>query len=278
MRDRSFGVEIECGYDGASPEEPECVCEYDEETGEYVDDGPHCEACCGCWYDEESNPGCEVAAELLHSNGFRAWTDDIHADGSGVEIPSPILHGYEGLNELRQVMKLLSDNGFYTGYDDGLHVHHDAPEFTEDESLVARLVELWEENLPLIDKFVAGHRRGGEYWACNSYSKMSEYRYTPDFLKWEEFKRTKSLENLSRDKFRSLNITPLSYQGTVEFRLHEGTLDFNQAYAWILFGQSLLETAKRRKTVVTCASAVDLLRLTRTSPKATRTLLTKAAA
>ena len=274
MRNRAFGVEIECGYDGDGNriEPPDCICEWDEDGDLIV--GDHCQRCCGCWEgsDEGSDEGVDFATELLYANGFSHWAEqNIHSDGSGVEIPSPILCGREGLNELRRVMALLRDNGFYTSEEDGLHVHHDAPEFVEDDSLVARLVELWEENLPVIDRFVADYRQGGNYWACNSYQREDSYAHS-----WARFKETKSLGDIRLDKFRSLNVTALDEHGTVEFRLHEGTLNFDEAAAWIHFGQEFLESAKRTRNVVTCANVIDLLRFTRTSPSTTRKLVTKA--
>jgi len=270
MRNRAFGVEIECGVDHyGDPPDHECE-EWDDELGEMVQvEVEHCVACCGCWQDDEDG-GPEFARKLLWENGYRDWADqNIHNDGSGVEIPSPILEGRRGLDELGEVMALLRRNGFYTTPEDGLHVHHDAPEFVENDTLIAHLVELWEENLPVIDRMVAPNRRGGDYWACNSYA-------TRHPSMWESFKQNKSLDNLSLDKFRSLNVTSLYEHGTVEFRLHEGTLDFNEAASWVMFGQEFLELAKRKREVVTCASVIDLLRVTRTSPKSTRRLVEKA--
>lgn len=272
MRDRAFGVEIECGYNGDGPAEgpPDCDCIYNSDTDEYESESGHCVSCCGCWGgDEENSLGCEEAARLLYDNGFHAWTENIHPDGSGVEIPSPILHGIAGLYELREVMGLLKRNGFYTSEQDGMHVHHDAPEFRENPELTARLVELWEENLPIIDRFVAPERRGGYHWACSSYAASED--------NWRKFKESKSLEDLHRDKFRSLNVIPLRWHGTIEFRLHEGTLDFNKAAAWIKFGQGLLDRAVRSKTIVTCASAYDVLKVAGVSRKTVRTLMEVAA-
>lgn len=271
MRDRAFGVEIECGAPEAAYEcTCECTCEEDQEFA--------CSYCdWGCDCDSREGSGCEYAYNLLRDNGFHDWLDDIHEDGSGVEIPSPILRGREGLIELRRVMELLSSHGFWTDHEDGLHVHHDAPEFVEDDELVVRLVELWEENLPVVDRFVSSDRRGGDHWACNSYQYAERYYQRADGP-WSKFKQSKRLDDLNVDKFRSLNVTALREHGTVEFRLHEGTLDFKQALAWIHFGQAFLDMAKRRKTIITCAAPLDLLKAARVSPSATRSLLTKAAA
>ncbi|MDE2098603.1 MAG: amidoligase family protein [Patescibacteria group bacterium] len=287
MRDRAFGVEIECGYE--REEYRDCDCECTCYTCDFCESGCQeslgpdeecncnceCEECSLCQYGCEENHGsygCEVATTLLANNGFDDWLDDIHEDGSGVEIPSPILRGTEGLRQLRAVMELLRTNGFSTGSGDGLHVHHDAPEFVDDDTLTARLIELWEENLPVIDRFVSPLRRGGTYLMCDSY--RSTYRAQ----QWASFKRSKSLGDLGLDKFRSLNVTPLRHYGTIEFRLHEGTLDFDQASAWIHFGQSMLEMAKRRRTIITCAEPLDLLRAARVSKRSTEQLLAKAGA
>jgi hypothetical protein len=301
MRNRTFGVEIECGYNG-SGNGSECTCECycdeyrccycmygcEESLGEDEDCSCecNCEQChfcangcdgeCDGAYRGSEGPGCEVAVNLLEHNGFGHWTADIHNDGSGVEIPSPVLSGHTGLRELRQVMELLNSNGFHTTRSDGMHVHHGAGEFAEDERLLATLIELWEENVEHIERMVDPYRRqghSGHSW-CGRRSTSTE--------SWPKFKETKNVAELPGGRYYSLNTSGLQYgRNTVEIRLHEGTLDFQKAYAWIHFGQSFLEWAKlmhKRNNIVTCASAGELLRLTRTSQKSKRTLLSVAAA
>lgn len=295
MRDRRFGVEIECGYDGRGIDERECTCEcwcederrYMRSQNEYrggtysqeqIDDF-ECDVCrggCeGCYENSSYYEGCEIACNLLYDNGFSHWTDDIHEDGSGVEIPSPILQGREGLRELQRVMELLSSNGFNCSTADGMHVHHDAPEWVEDESLVAHTIELWEENLPLIRRFVDPYRTTSSM--CASYTG-EDPRYGPDSYQqrmWEEFKQTKDVSKM-RDKFRALNIGHLSHTGSLEIRLHEGTLDFQKAAAWIRFGQGFLNFALKtykRGQVITCESRTELLRSARVSSTTRRRLM-----
>lgn len=304
MHNRAFGVEIECGYNGDGVESPcscECWCESEQDymrdrnaaiergkesgdrywqnmipfTDEQIENF-RCDYCrygcsgeCSDSYDDE-NEGCEYAYHLLSNHGFDEWTEEIHPDGSGVEIPSPILRGREGLRELQQVMELLSSNGFYVTQSDGMHVHHDAPEWVEDDSLVAHTLEMWEENLPLIHKFVAPNRATSSM--CRSYKNAS---YAWELEQWENFKQTKDI-SLLREKFRALNIGKLDYTGSLEIRLHEGTLDFQKAAAWIRFGQAFLnfslKTYKRGEIVV-CNSRTDLLNSTRVSSTTRRRLM-----
>jgi hypothetical protein len=266
VRDRTFGVEIECIVDGYDHSEPEHTCVWDEDINDYVpEDGEHCCACEGCTDGSDSYLACDFTSNLLRSNGFSSWCDYIHPDGSGVEIPSPVLQGVDGLNELREVMELLNRNGFYTTEKDGLHVHHGAEDFFGNEVLMARLVELWEENLPHIRGLVNRSRHHNDY--C-----ISRIEQSP--IEWAEFKRDKKLDSFNYSRFFSLAIR----SQTVEFRLHQGTLDFEKAAAWIQFGQEFLEMAKRKSSAYTCASVNGLLRMVGTSQATNRTLRVKAAA
>lgn len=301
MRDRAFGVEIECGYYGPGMDrEPSCSCQCWCEHGrdymsrseipysqEQIDDF-ECDVCRdGCEGCEDSyrSEGCEVAAELLSRNGFEHWLDDIHEDGSGVEIPSPILRGPQGLRELRSVMQLLSENGFQAGTADGMHVHHDAPEFT-DEGLLAHTVELWEDNFEHITRFVDPQRRGTT-WASGRKPETSSDGYLgPTRTKsYSTFKQTKKLENLPSWRTNALNIMPVtnSYRGynpNIEIRLHEGTLDFRKAAAWIHFGQAFLWAAMRsyqKREVRVCSDALEVLRMTNVRGNSRRVLMEVAA-
>lgn len=306
MRDRAFGVEIECGYYGPGVErERECYCEcwcsderyYMERQNSYSPNTYSAEdienfqctvcqgECEGCGADEyEDNEGCEVAAHLLKQNGFDEWLDDIHPDGSGVEIPSPILRGPQGLRELRNVMQLLSDNGFQAGRLDGLHVHHDAPEFT-DKGLLAHTVELWEDNFEHITRFVDPARRGTSWAAGRSGTDGDARYYNTGDKGYHKFKQTKSLEDLPSWRTCALNIMPIQkpYRGhdpNIEIRLHEGTLDFRKAAAWIHFGQAFLWAAKRsyhKREVRQCADALEVLRMANVRGNSRRVLMEVAA-
>lgn len=238
MRDRAFGVEIECYFPG----------------------GP------------------VRARDTLLAAGFRPWADQyIHQDGSGCEIPSPILRGQKGLNELQAVMALLRENGAYTSYEDGLHVHHDAPEFVEDDDLVTRLVTTWGANQEHISQFVAEYRRRN-HWACET-SAWREEHLENVLRNKESYRNDPHLSQTKAwgQKFHALNISALSEHGTIEFRQHEGTLEFAYARAWIMFGQSFLETVKGRKKFFTCSDSADLLKKVKACKSASDVLMTKVA-
>lgn len=220
---RTFGVEIECGHDNRS---------------------------------EAIN----IARDLLRKAGLHDWLDGIHWDGSGCEIPSPVLEGAYGFEVLEFVMNMLVENGFWTSASDGLHVHYGADDFAADPSLVAHAVELWEENDPLIRQFIERDRRS------SSWAKSRRVYHGED--KWAAFKRTKDVRCVTEGRYYAFNTTRITNPrpgraSTIELRLHEGTLDFHKAAAWIKFGMKFLDFAKHTYTrgeIVTCSSRSALLK------------------
>lgn len=281
LRDRAFGVEIEFGMDengGESHCDCWCYCE-DLEV-----DNEECDVCrYGCQgYSDEcgGHYGSDFSAveRVLGPAGYGEWLEDIHEDGSGIEISSPILRGKKGLFELYEVMRLLREAGAFVTDSDGLHIHHDAPEFVNDDELTWRLVDSWTQNQAVIDHFVARYRRSGAdydgdggsgrgYWACPPIGMDVVDRYKAQKL---------SPKNLFR---YALNVGALNEHGSVEFRQHQGTLDFNEAAAWLRFGQAFLDSVKRRTCPLpSLGQPEDLLRRIRVTGQARAILLEKAAA
>jgi hypothetical protein len=196
-----------------------------------------------------------AALELLRTNGFNRWTHHLHHDGSGIEIPSPILCGKDGLKELKEVVQLLRENGGRCTHADGLHVHHEATEF-RDRQLLYRLLRSWKNNHPNIHKLVAARRYRGA---------AAHYCYPIQDRTIEDGGYT--------DKFTDINTNHLNYRGTIEIRLHEGTLDYDKIEAWVLYGQSFMESVLKRKRPIRCAESHELLLNRIRTPKAAKAKL-----
>lgn len=230
MKNRKFGVELEFSSDGMGRE--------------------------------------RVAQELgraFDSVGLRRWyfLDRIHHDGSELELATPILRGKEGFDKLKFVMDTLSNMGCYCNEEDGLHVHHDAPEFTQNIDLCIRLVKNWKSNSHLIYQFVSPDRTtdvygDGGHWACPNWSDHAI----------EEMERSRQIPHWDRN---DLNLCALSKYGSVEIRLHEGTLDFDEASSWIKFGQKFLDHTVKHSMYV-AEDATNLLKKVRVNPSAIKTL------
>jgi len=232
---RRFGVEIECGMPNG------------------LDDAA---AVFGFPSDEYGYP------EYENGDG---WT--LHDDGSGVELGTPILKGETGHEKIKWAMKRLKDNGaFVTDYD-GLHVHHDAPEFVENPSLCVPLVESWMNNQDAIREFVSPRRH--DRMACPGWNEMQ----WDALLKWIE-----GGEQLYLNR-SDLNLLSLREHGSIEIRLLEGTLDAEVVIAWIQFGQRLIhDVVQNAKPITKVTTGEDLLGKIKLTAEARTILLAKKAA
>lgn len=219
-------------------------------------------------------PGCSLKSALhlyCQSGALKRALEKSHptwssvaADGSGCEVQSPILCGEEGLKELEAIMSALRDMGGKVYQADGLHVHHDAPEYlVQDDDLsrkrIITLAQSWCNNQAVINELVMDHRRS-DWFKCemSGYAPTSCYRqvtskvveqikeYTKgtDYNSWNGVTyKTKPKDGVGRlDRMYALNVSALHNTGTIEIRQYQGTLDFDRARAWIRFGQQFIET------------------------------------
>ena len=69
----------------------------------------------------------------------------------------------------------------------------------------------------------------------NNYGAGVNKRYSPS--------RTQS------DRYCGLNLKNIWTRGSVEFRYHQGTLNFEKLWAWIVFTQAFIVTAENKKSV-----------------------------
>ena len=153
-----------------------------------------------------------------------------HRYTTNLEITSPILSGEEGIMELALVVnELESIQSRFNGGDwmpaikantsCGLHVHHDVTDL--DENSIKRLYE-WAMSTKLekiLEQLVAPHRINGDY------SKRLGRGWHDD----------------SNNRYKSINFGSYWGKGTLEFRLHDGTIDPNRIIPWVILTQNAIE-------------------------------------
>lgn len=159
---------------------------------------------------------------LLEENGMRDFR--VGHDGSDWEVKTPILSGSNGFKRVKRFLNLILENGGSVTPADGLHVHHDAPEFVHNYPLITMLVKNWLINQDEIIKMV--HKRRNDAGACPKW-------------KWDYLELIKPVDiyHLGR---RNLNVNALTEHGSIEVRLHEGTLDYEEVFSWVRFGQAFI--------------------------------------
>lgn len=224
MRSRRFGIEIECNFQHA------------DGPGNYLGD------------QRQRERAVSLMSGLI-SRGFigAGWVDDVGFDGSGIEVRSPILGGKRGFQELEAVMTTFTENGGEATDADGMHIHHDSPEYVHSVELCARIVKSWKANEEFIESFVHPSRHNS--WACPR-------DWSDPMIEMLEGKRSRYYGDTTDRDGRvispcsrgALNLSSLREHGSIEIRLHQGTLDYSEAAAWIRFGQAFIDAVAKRKT------------------------------
>lgn len=184
---------------------------------------------------------------------------DVKGDGScGGEIASPALD-WSTVGELCTVTNFLQSEGYDAGPDCGLHVHHHFPDLDAQE--MRRLWLAWAAFEPLLFAMVHSRRAVNNY--CNWMlvaNNEDDYCDDPECdcgggsdtrSGWNEVvegmtpaTRFKRFVN-GRGRYVGLNFTKWWYTGTVEVRIHQGTLDADEILDWVKFTQLFLHAMRK---------------------------------
>lgn len=155
-------------------------------------------------------------------------------NGPGLEVVSPILQGANGFRQLESVVKGIRSQGGGVDRSCGLHVHHDARDMSP--AAVARLLKFYMDNQTTIDGLLAPSRR-----TCN---------YNQWCRPWDSYEKDEVVQRAINgshlggyDRYKTINVTSYPKYGSIEFRQHQGTLNFNKIANWVRFGQAVVEAA-----------------------------------
>lgn len=193
-----------------------------------------------------------------HYNGpqWKVVTDASLCDRRGIEVVSPALKGKDGLKQLWTVCEVLRKVGARITRQCGLHVHHDAQDLGVDgwKSLF-KLAAKFEET---VDDLVAPSRRGAQCcWAQSfkheTYSNTSHWgdvNMAHEFKRIDECLTLEQVTRVYRTRYTKVNGYSFWRHGTVEFRQHAGTVEFEKMVMWIHLTQRFVETAAECKPVV----------------------------
>ena len=179
---------------------------------------------------ETSSISIRTAQSALDAVGL-AWS--CKPDGTAgvdAEAVSPILDD-GSLNESITAARALLKAGATVNKKTGFHVHIGADHYGTDG--IAALVRNWYTAADAIGALVAPSRLNNHF--CN-------HRLDPAFLEsWSESIRNGRIDNAGRGRYLSLNLDSYQRHGTVEFRLHHGTLNGKKIQAWAEFVQAIAQ-------------------------------------
>ena len=161
--------------------------------------------------------------------------------GVSAEAVLPPVAGDEGLALLKTVMAGLKAGGARISNACGMHVHVDANDLTA-EQMVA-LVDQWVTIQSAVYRLVPAGRRRSQW--CPPLSGW-------DVRNLRERLTDGSLRPGGRtgvDRYRGLNLDAYRAYGTVEFRIHGGSLNATKAKHWVALVVGIVEAAKTGVTL-----------------------------
>lgn len=196
-----------------------------------------------------------VVAQYMRESGITCYSESYNhttkstwkviTDSScGFELVSPPLQGEEGLRQLKIACKALKKAGAKVNKRCGLHVHHEVNDFSVSE--FANIFALYIKLEETIDTFVPESRRANNNTYCNSLA-LSRTQKQNTLAKLKEVKTINDITKIFKSRYLKVNAQSYVKYGTVEFRQHSGTIDYEKIYNWIVFTQRIVERAKEGK-------------------------------
>jgi hypothetical protein len=155
----------------------------------------------------------------------------IHTDNpgeEGMEIVSPILKGFAGIEKIEKVCTILTQF-CRVNKSCGFHVHHGVPDLFD--SNFRSLYRAAHADAEVMNQLVPPSRRNNRY--CQPLPAMN-------------LPATNVPSHVSRrlGRYCAVNFASFIVRGTIEFRQHSATIEGKKAVAWIVFTQSMISWAK----------------------------------
>ena len=189
--------------------------------------------------------GVNVQIEDYNHNTRRHWK--VVTDGSingeqGFEVVSPILRGAAGIEEVKKVCQALQNCGAKINTTCGLHVHFDANNLSMNDwkNLYKNYITLENE----FDSILPMSRRANN----NSYCKSLTYKNGSKDATYAAIDRAETVAQLSNlvagGRYVKVNAESFMRHGTVEFRQHSGTTEFEKISNWVKICGNLIDKSK----------------------------------
>ena len=170
-----------------------------------------------------------------HRSHYKFVTDGSVRGDSPIECVTPVLDDNEtGFGSLKTALAVLNAAGASVNRSCGLHVHVGVGDFSGEE--IVNIYKNYQALESLIDSFMAPSRRGdGCHWA----QTLRGYR----------FATCHSTDDLRRlmhsDRYHKVNPMAFYAHQTVEFRQHQGSVDYEKISMWVRFCCKLVAWSKK---------------------------------
>jgi hypothetical protein len=161
--------------------------------------------------------------------------------GKGLELVSPPLTMDQMDAQMKIISEVFNRIGAKVDKTCGVHVHHEIDDLNAEN--VKNIYKLYNKHIETIDGIMPKSRRSE---SRNGYCKPLDATL---INRIENATSIQEIQSIAWDRYYTINFTSYVKYGTVEFRQHSGSYDYTKIMNWIRITQSLVATAKEKKTV-----------------------------
>jgi len=200
--------------------------------------------CVGITYNQAANTiqqlGLDCQYEGYTHDGVQQWKVVRDSSiGSGPECVSRVLHGADGLREMRQVQLALKNAGAKTNSSCGMHTHIGVEHLSNrQKAMIIKTHSLFQS---VFDTVCNPSRRNGRY---------SRHRSFSEAVRWATHFNAGNTR-YSGGRYFALNLDSYNKYGTFEMRAYQGCLNPAKASAWIQLNMDFMHWCGRLATAST---------------------------
>jgi hypothetical protein len=202
--------------------------------------------------------GLEVAAYMGYTHSvmpqWKITTDASVTErntglGKGLELVSPPLKSAEMKDQLKKAMEVLNRLGAKVDKTCGIHVHHEIDDLNLDN--IKNIYAIYGKHQDYINQLVPASRRqkAGSPHRFGGYCQNLSGEEVEAVQQANSISEIKDIFTVGYRRYRVLNFQSYLKYGTIEFRQHSGSTDFEKIWNWVLITQSIVAQAKEKKTI-----------------------------
>lgn len=172
---------------------------------------------------------------------WKVVTDaSLHSRNGSCEVVSPVLSGSDGLTEVRTVMKVLRDAGARINESCGMHIHIGVDQLTQGHQ--TRIINAYGAWQWAMTAWILERRVNSRWSALRSADTVARLATS-----WAQANDRRDFAS-SCDRYYALNVASYHRHGTFEFRSHHGSLNGQNATAWIAMHLAFIDACKQVAT------------------------------
>jgi hypothetical protein len=160
------------------------------------------------------------------------------------ELVSPVLQGLEGLADLERACRALKICGAQVNASCGLHVHLGASDLSIEH--MRQLVRNYLVLEPTIDQLMPTNRRASNNTFCQSLLLGRTQAAAEAAILAATTTQALATAANGTSRYRKVNLQSFFRHGTVEFRQHSGSTDFEKISFWVKFLANLVDFSATR--------------------------------